>query len=430
MRVLLVHDYGGLVGGAEHMSVTLRDGLRARGHDARLLATTAEPVAAERVADELCFGTMGPARKVLQAANPLALRRLREVLAAFAPDVVHLRMFMTQLSPLVLRALRDVPTVLHAVNYDLICPINTKTLPDGSPCRVRAGRACHHAGCIDALGLARVGVQGALLRRGLDAADVIVANSDWVRRRLRADGVDATEVIWNGVPRAAPRPPLADAPVVAYAGRLVAKKGVDVLVRAMADVVRRVPAARLVVAGDGPERARLERLAPELGIGHAVVLLGHLPRAEVERAVGHAWIQVVPSVWEEPFGIAAAEAMMRGTAVVVSGAGGLSEYVAHGRTGFSVAPGDAGGLGALLGELLGDRDRLERVGRAGRAFALAELTEDRTVERFAALYGRLLQTGAGAGVGVGADARAAGRTSASTVPAADRPPGQASQTTT
>ncbi|MBK6803758.1 MAG: glycosyltransferase [Betaproteobacteria bacterium] len=135
MRVLLLHDYGTLSGGAEVMIVALRDALRSRGHEAILFTSTARPLPLPLVSDEQCFGTVSPLRRVLQAANPHAVARLRTVLRDFRPDVVHVKMFLTQLSPLVLPLLRPFPSLLHVINYNLVCPINTKTLPDGTPCR-------------------------------------------------------------------------------------------------------------------------------------------------------------------------------------------------------------------------------------------------------------------------------------------------------
>ena len=389
VKVLLVHDYGVLVGGAEHMSLALRDGLRRRGHDARLFASTARPLALDSVADYTCFGTMSQGRKLLQVANPWAAIGLARALRDFAPDVVHVRMFLTQLSPLILPLLAEYPSLLHVVNYDLICPLNTKVLPNGAPCTQTAGLACHRAGCVPPLGAARAVVQGRLSRRWLGTFGLIVANSDWTRHRLRAEGIDVRETVWNGVPVRPPRPRLGGAPTVAFAGRLWYKKGVDVLLEAMAQVVQELPSARLLLAGDGPERRRLEDTARKLGLSAAAMFLGHVPREALEAILGGAWVQAVPSRWEEPFGLVVAEAMMRGTAVVATDAGGPRELVREGLTGLRVPAGDAGALARALLRVLRDREIAERLGADGRVIALAELTEDRAVERFITLYERL-----------------------------------------
>lgn len=384
MRVLLVHDYGTLNGGAEVMVVALRDALRARGHDARLFTSTARPLPLPVVADDHCVGTVTPLRRVLQAANPHAVARLRQVLREFKPDVVHVTMFLTQLSPLILPLLRDWPSVLHVMNYNLICPINTKTLPDGTPCHDRAGVACHRQGCMSWPGVARAAVQRRLTR--LDVFDRVVSNSDWIARRLRAEGVRVDVVIPNGVAVRPQRPALGSPPRIGYAGRLVRKKGVDVLLHAMALLRRRVPDVTLTVVGDGPERGVLTQLASTFGVSDAVEFTGHLPQVQMERVLGPAWVQAVPSVWEEPFGIVAAEAMIRGTAVVASDRGGLSEQVMVGETGLLTEPGNPEALADALERIIRDRDFAERLGAAGRDRALAEFTLDRHVDRMLALY--------------------------------------------
>jgi len=379
MRILLLHDYGTESGGAEVMIVNLRDALRDRGHQALLFTSTARPLPLPIVADETCFGTVSPLRRGLQAFNPHALFRLRQVLKSFRPDVVFVKMFLTQLSPLILPLLRDVPSVLSVINYNYLCPLNTKTLPDGSPCRSSAGAMCHSSGCIPWLGVARDAVQRRLT--DLNVFDHIFTNSAWVARRMRDENVRVDSCVHNGVPRQAQRPPLGRSPVVAYAGRLVPKKGVDVLLSAMVVVHGRLPEARLLILGDGPERNQLEQLANKLGIKAVVDFGGHLDSMAMEDALASAWVQVVPSLWEEPFGLVAAESMMRGTAVVASNAGGLTEQVIEGETGYLVPPGNANSLAVALARVLTDRELAEKLGQQGRQEAMAHLTRKHYVDR-------------------------------------------------
>jgi glycosyltransferase involved in cell wall biosynthesis len=177
---------------------------------------------------------------------------------------------------------------------------------------------------------------------------------------------------------------------VGFAGRLLKKKGVDVLLEAWATLAVRFPASRLIVAGDGPERPALERLARDLGVARSVDFTGHLDSAALERVLAPAWIQAVPSVWEEPFGLVAAEAMMRGTAVVATSGSGLEEQVIDGVTGHLVAAGDVPALARALERILLDRGLAESMGRAGREKALLELSEDRYIDRLLGLYQELI----------------------------------------
>jgi len=391
LKILLVSDYAPPIGGAEIIALMLRDGLRERGHDARLFASRAESGPGDSHADYYCFGTTSSARTALQVANPWAYRRLRRVLAEFRPDVVHVKMFLTQLSPLILPLLRDVPTLHHVVWYRPICPTGTKILPDETPCEEPAGIACRRNGCLSLWAWGPLMFQMRLLKRWRDAFDLVVANSHAVKHTLGLYGIDDVEVVWNGV-AVQPEPgPLSSVPMVVFASRLVRGKGGDVLIEAFGRVAKAVPDARLIVAGEGSERERLAKMIAELNLSSQVSMIGHVSREEMEGHFLGAWVQAVPSVWAEPFGIVALEAMMQGRAVVASGSGGLAEIVRDGETGFQVSPGDVGSLADALGRLLQNRNLAEKMGKAGREVAVTHFSEAAFAENFLRLYYRLVE---------------------------------------
>ena len=159
-------------------------------------------------------------------------------------------------------------------------------------------------------------------------------------------------------------------------------------------MVRQVPDARLILAGEGPELPALQERIRRLGLERNVLMTGHLPYEEIGRVFAGAWVQVVPSRWPEPFGMVAPEAMMRGVAVVASDLGGLREIVRDGRTGYLVPPGDAARLAASLLELLQNRELADRMGRDARDVAVATFGIEAHVDRFLELYRTLSQDGA------------------------------------
>lgn len=384
MRVLLVNDWDVPRGGAEVLTAALRDELRGRRHDVRVFASST----GAGFADWSCR-TRDPASHLQTATrvvNPAAALGLRRALTDFRPDVVHVRMFLSQLSPLILPLLRSVPAVYHAVIHEMACPTLNKQLPDGSDCAVPAGRACRRNGCLSAAAWPALMLQRRLVHRWRDAFEVVIANSEATARLLEADGAGPVRVIPNGVPERAMRDRLTEHPTVGYAGRLTAPKGVDVLLRAFAEIADALPMARMVVLGDGDERGALQRLGDELGVAGRVEWLGHRPREEVERILSGVWAQVVPSRYREPFGLVAAEAMMRGTAVVASDTGGLAEVVEHRSGGLLVRPGDHHDLAAALRGLLGDRARLDRMAAAGRERARTLYAMDTFADRILVAY--------------------------------------------
>jgi glycosyltransferase involved in cell wall biosynthesis len=391
VRILLANDHATPMGGAEIGIAALRDGLRARGHAVELLASTATSLPVAPDADHLVRGTMHPRGRVLaETWNPSALLGMRRAIRRFRPDVVHLRLFLTQLSPAVLLALRDVPAVHQLVFYKPVCPRGTKLLPDGSPCTVPAGRACLSEGCTTPLAWPFAQLQRHLYHRWSDRLDAVTTLSDAAARTLADWGLPGAEVIGNGITPAPARPPLTDPPVVGFAGRLVADKGPDLLLEAFAAVADRHPRARLVLVGDGPLRGPLRARAIALGLADRVELPGHVDRAEVERRLAPAWVQVVPGRWAEPFGTVTLEAAGRGTAVVASDLGGPGELVRGSGLGRTFPPGDVAALTATLDALLSDREGTDRLGAAARTAVLRDHTHDRVVERYEALYDRLV----------------------------------------
>jgi glycosyltransferase involved in cell wall biosynthesis len=390
MKILLVNDYGTDTGGAELHMRSLRSQLHARGHDARLFSSTALLRPGDEPPDYACVGTASKFRTLLQTANPWASGRLSNVIDEFKPDLVHVMMFLTQLSPLILPVLRRVPTMLNVVWYRPVCPIGTKMLPDGSPCGSSWGVACYKNSCLPARDWAPLMLQMGMFRHWRDAIDMFVANSHTTRCELVRDGVDHVEVLYPGTAVVRARPPLGEAPRAGFVGRLVPEKGVDVLVEAFARVVSDLPQASLVIVGEGPERPRLERLIAALKLNRSVTLKGRLSRAAAERTMEECWVQVAPSRWAEPFGLVAIEAQMRGTAVVASQSGGFCETVADGCTGMLVPPGDVGALSHALLQVLSQRERAEDMGRAGRERALRLYTESASMDRLLGLYGKVL----------------------------------------
>jgi len=146
---------------------------------------------------------------------------------------------------------------------------------------------------------------------------------------------------------------------LAFLGRLVSDKGVDVLLDALALLADGGAAPRLTVIGDGPERPRLAAQAERLGIAGRVEFLGTRTGEELVRLLNEHRILAVPSRYNEPFGNVAIEAIACGCVVVGSAGGGLPEAI--GPCGRTFPNGDAAALARLLAELLGDPAAVDRL---------------------------------------------------------------------
>jgi glycosyltransferase involved in cell wall biosynthesis len=372
VKLLLLNDYATPTAGAELVTLRLRDAFRAAGHEVRVLASRAQLIAGHDFADVSAYGTTGFTQTLSAMTNPSAARVLRRELKTFRPDLVHVNMFMWQLSPSVLPLLRDVPSLYYAQTYKAVCPKGSKRLRSGDECHYPAGRACVRHGCLIIPEILPQFVQHELWRRRRHNLDRIVAISDAVRARLTEGGTPVDDVIWPGVAPVPAGPGPVGPPVMTYAGRLAAEKGVEVLLRALAELFRRGgPKTELLIAGTGPRERKLRALASRLGVADAVSWLGQLSQTEVASRFAGAWVHAVPSTWPEPFGVTGLEAMMRGTPVLVGQTAGLAEVVIDGQSGRHLVPGDVGDLADALHQLLSDRSLAARMGVAARERALA-----------------------------------------------------------
>jgi glycosyltransferase involved in cell wall biosynthesis len=183
-----------------------------------------------------------------------------------------------------------------------------------------------------------------------------------------------------------------DGLTIGFVGRLVPHRGLDTLLGALAQ--HRHAAWRLVVAGDGPERERLERLASELRLAARVHWVGALPPEELALRWPSWDVLVAPSrptgSWNEPTGTTLLEAMAHEVAVIGSDTGALPELI--GPAGIVTPPGDAAALAAALGEVL-DPARRAVLARAARARAIELFSDDAVAERTVAFWQSLSTRG-------------------------------------
>ena len=164
--------------------------------------------------------------------------------------------------------------------------------------------------------------------------------------------------------------------VLLSAGRLVEAKGFSDLIRTLPDL----PDARLVVAGEGPEKETLRMLAESLAPGR-VVFSGWLDRRALDGLYAAADVFVLPSR-RDAFGTVYIEAAMHGLPSVACDVDGVRETVLHGQTGLLVPAGDVAALTLALGQLQRDRSLLRALGEAARERAIREFTEDRMVSEY------------------------------------------------
>lgn len=285
---------------------------------------------------------------------PSIRRWVRERLTHFAPDVIHVHLFHASVLMASLGNVGEKARVLTHHHGDIYRASNRR---------------------------ARFFLDKAASRR----YETVVAVSDAVANFLIEDyGVPKSRVLtirngWEGRPRF--DLPKAAAPTVVTVANLRPEKDQQTLLRAFSLVESQLPAARLVILGDGPSRPRLEILSQELGFADRVAFLG---MQDVWPFLAAARVFTLSSL-AEPLGIAAMEAMAAGLPIVATRVGGLVEIIEDGVTGILVPPGDPSALASALMHLLVDENGAREMGRRGRA-AAQDMTMAKMVDGYVELY--------------------------------------------
>ena len=397
MRVLMLAQfYPPIVGGEEHVVEALGIELARRGHRVAV-ATIQHPGLAEReevdgvrvhrlrsVASTLPFLYTGARLHAPPAPDPALAWQLRRVLDVERPDIVHAHNWLVH-SYLPLKRSAGVPLVLSLHDYSLVCSVK-RLMRRGSPCSGPGILKClrcssDHYGAVKGAGVAAlVGLaarpEDALIDEYVPVSHAVARHSRLHLRRT------PHEVIPNffSPPRAPPPPwtdQLPEGEFVLYAGDVSYEKGAGTLLRAFAGIAR--PPMPLVMIG----RQLLHPASEEASGVTSIDPLGH---GAVLEAFRRCALAVVPSLWPEPSGLVALEAMGMGKAVIASRTGGLPEIVVGGETGLLVGRDDADELRRALESLMADRRLRTRFGEAGRRRVAQHFSADAIVPRYERLY--------------------------------------------
>ncbi|OOC53528.1 MULTISPECIES: glycosyltransferase [Nocardiopsis] len=375
MRIAMVSEHasplaaisGEDAGGQNVHVAELATALAARGHEVAVYTRRTDAEKPDTVSmgpgvrvEHVRAGPAAPISKdELPRYMPEFAQRLRAAWRIHRPDVVHAHFWMSGFASL--RA------------------ANTLGLPVLQTFHALGTVKHRHQGSDDTSPVDRIPTERAVASQ----CDMVVATSTEERRELGEWGVppERVAVVPCGVDtsRFTPKGPAAargDRPRLLSLGRLVRRKGVDTVIRALAEV----PEAELVIAGGAdldrlwtqPEAVRLRMVAERMGVEDRVRFLGCVDRYEVP-ALLRSVDAAVNVPWYEPFGISTVEAMACGVPVVASRVGGHVDTVVHGETGLLVPPRSPKRLGRAMRWLLSDE---------GSRSSFAEAAAERARERY------------------------------------------------
>ncbi|KKU13958.1 hypothetical protein A3J43_00090 [Candidatus Uhrbacteria bacterium RIFCSPHIGHO2_12_FULL_54_23] len=238
-------------------------------------------------------------------------------------------------------------------------------------------------------------------------ASAIQAISGYLAERAQAFGARGPiEVIPNGVAEAFFAAPIsqeernalreqwgveAEGKAIITVSRLVEKNGVDTLIQGYALWRRQYahPASRLVIAGRGPQGARLKKLAAREGVEKEVRFLGEVPNEILPRYYQSADVFARPSR-SEGLGISFLEALAAGMPLIGTAVGGIPDFLKDGETGLAVRPNDADGIASAIEQITGNENLRARLAENGKRMARERYTWDQIAERIGILFDQLI----------------------------------------
>jgi len=366
MKILyLIHWFWPHIGGMETLSMNAVPALKQKGHDIVIVTSTSHLASMPRDEYQGIPIYRLPMTDALQRRDIKKFLYVRKELVKiykeFAPELIHLHFGGTPVEIFLL---------------DIV---------EGSKQRVPSVLTLH----ADISGL-RTGPD-TLLGKLLWHSTWVVAVSDSVMNNALKTVPDIKgkiSRIYNGVPLPKFSPKDLDfrPPKILCLGRMVKEKGFDTMIEAFRKVLRRHPWSRLIMAGDGPVKKELEDLAARYGILDNVLFLGWVPLDKVPSLINQSTIVVVPSRWEEPFGLVAVEAALLQRPVVAASVGGLKEVVQDNSTGFLFRKEAVNELAQKVSFLLSHPAVAKRLGSAARKYAQEHFLIERYVNQYHKLY--------------------------------------------
>lgn len=370
VRVLLITDfYFPYTGGVEHHVRELAHGLAGRGHEVVVATLGADtgygddrdgPVRVRRISglvhrfDALFASDERPWAPPLP--DPGLARALRRILTEEQPDVVHGHDWLLRSVLPVLP--RSIPLVSTLHYYSRSCARknllrNGVACPGPSPLRCVPCSGEHYGWAKGMVVLAGSRIGAAWERR---ATEVTIAVSTACAEGNESR-IDDVAIIANSRIEGTPAqtvPGLPEGDYAIYVGDLRPEKGVPVMLEAYSRLKRRPP---LVIVGAGEVPSPFDEL-------DGIYVLGERPHTEVLTAFAGSMFAVVPSIWEEPFGLVVLEAMAAGVPVVASNVGGIIDIVTHDHDGLLAEVGDPSSFAQAMAALVDDPERRRRLGLA------------------------------------------------------------------
>ncbi|MCC6785277.1 MAG: glycosyltransferase [Planctomycetes bacterium] len=421
MRICHVTDFlpglHRIAGGAEHAVKRVLDEQAALGLEVQVVTATRElegpaalgfPHRRMRRIDRLAPRLSYALKSLYFPFDPLAARDLRAALRELAPDVVHFHNLHFCTPSIIREASRlGLPTVMTIYDYWLLCPSFMLLTADGRLCD-----RGHGAHCVDCVGARRAralrplkrflfGARKPTFERALAAVDRLVVLSQASKELLVRHGTHAERVhvvpqyLWQAAAER-PLPPPAPPGALLYVGWIEGRKGLHVVLEAMAMLAERHPTLHLTVHGRclAPEyRQKIDATIARARLADRVTFAGPADRDGLLAAFDRASLVVIPEQWANMSPVILTEAMAAGKCVLASRVGGIPEFVEDRRSGLLAERDSPAEFAERIEWAMQNPAAVHALGAAARERAAAVFDAARINARWLDLYRSLTRPG-------------------------------------
>jgi glycosyltransferase involved in cell wall biosynthesis len=364
IKILFISDKGYQFGGVEINALNLAIELRKQGYIVKILTSDINPTDTPLFSNYTFKGydEKSPFRWFYRIFYFPSYIKLKLILKEFKPDIIHLHNIFYQVSPSVLLAVGNIPTILRLCSYELICPMGGIIKFDGSRC-ISPGK--HDLRCTGSVkGYLYELIKQFIHKYLLKKISLYLAPSESIKRDFFNQSIISSPivVIHNGIPLLRYFP-IINYNKLLYVGRLSSEKGVDVLLRAIKIIKKKVSNIKVDIVGDGPDKNALINLCRNLDLDENVRFVGKIYNNKIIDYYKKCTLLIIPSIWFEPFGLVGIEAMSVGRPVIASRVGGIPEWLENGKSGFLVNPGNSKQIAEKVIELFSDRKHIEEMSK-------------------------------------------------------------------
>ncbi len=351
MKILLVNDYIVPIGGTEGYIYNLKELLESRGHTVKLFGSDKTKEQYNESQQRKYIG-----KYINKIFNIKLYFAFRKILREFQPDIIHLHNIYNELSPGILFGVDHNNIIMTVHDTLLVNPVSVLSERNGTNCIARTCKGCSN--CIGWKGAVYERIKHWIHSPLLQKIRLFITPSQFMADFMREAGFGPIKVIPNGI-KLFNYAPITNWNNLLYVGRLSKDKGVEVLLKAFADVIKSQPTIQLTLVGTGPDREYFEALAQDLSLSKNVNFTGAQNKEQIEEHYKQSTIVVVPSIFPDNFPTVCIEALSVGRPVIGSNIGGIPEIISN-STGYIVYPEDNTILGSSITKVLNNKIEIKK----------------------------------------------------------------------